>query len=137
MKRKGLTLIEILLSVAIISVSAIMIVKVFVAANVMNERTRDHDAAVFHAVSIMEEIDYGDIDFLFSEMHDITRFGFLEGFRPPKKDGSAWIMEKEVEKGMYAGLRLDVNDAVLTVEIDIRREQSIYRLTRNFYRRTK
>lgn len=137
MRRRGLTLIEILLSVAIISISAIIIVKVFISADTVNNRTRDHDIAVFSAVSMMEQIHYEDIEFLFSDVPDASGFRFMDGFEDAKKVNTSWSMKKEMEDGMFAAVRFDIGDATVTVEIDIFRNESIYQLSRTFYRRSK
>lgn len=137
MKRKGLTLIEILLSVAIISISAVIIVKVFISADTMNDRTRDHDVAVFAAVSVMEQIRYEDIAFLFADNPDPSKFHFLDGFEVfSEKDG--WMLKKELETGMFAMVRLQPEHTLVKIGIGIYREQSqIYALSKFFHRRMR
>lgn len=137
MKRKGLTLIEILLSVAIVSISAVIIVKVFLSAGTMNDRTRDHDDAVFAAVSIIEQIRYEDIAFLFSDKPDSSRLQFLDGFEVfSEKNG--WMLKKELETGMFATVRIHPEQTSVKIGIGIYREQSqIYELSKVFHRRMR
>ncbi len=103
--RKGLTVLEILLSVAILALSAAVIAKVFFAANGLNERTKDHDEAVFAAVSIIESIDYDDL----------KDMGFDTVFECVNQDGKYFMYQQYQRKEDLDGhfkLSLGENDEI-------------------------
>ncbi len=81
-RRRALTVLEIVLSVAILSVASVVIVKVFFLSDQLNKKTKDHDDAVFFAVSVIELIDYDDLVSL--------------RFESAGADGSIYVKQKEV-----------------------------------------
>ncbi|MDO4753506.1 MAG: prepilin-type N-terminal cleavage/methylation domain-containing protein [Bacillota bacterium] len=138
MRRKGLTLVEILLSVAIISISAITIVKVFVSADTLNNRTAEHERAVFEAVTLMEQISYHDIAFLFTMEYDGREFDFAEGFekKTDAGDNASLRLEKLLGNDLIAVMAILPGRDSISVTIDMLRDQdAIYQLRRTFYRR--
>lgn len=52
--RKGLTIIEIILSIAIIAISAIVLIRVFLSAASLNDRARAHTQAVMSVISVLD-----------------------------------------------------------------------------------
>lgn len=53
-KKNGLTIVEIILSIAIVAVSAVILIRVFLAAASLNDRAREHTQAVMSAISILD-----------------------------------------------------------------------------------
>lgn len=138
MKRKGLTLIEILLSVAIISVSAIVILRVFVSSGVINERTKYHDLAVFEAVTLMERIDYEDLSFLFDSPYDGRGLDFIQGFKEAQSRTPLLSFIREDDNGLRTDLKMIPKNGEIDVEIVISKSgEHIFDLKRTFYRRLK
>lgn len=54
--RKGLTIVEIILSIVIIAISSIILVRVFISAASLNDRARMHTQAVMSVVSALDLI---------------------------------------------------------------------------------
>lgn len=52
--RKGLTIIEIILSIVIIAISAIVLIRVFLSAASLNDRARAHTQAVISVISVLD-----------------------------------------------------------------------------------
>lgn len=122
-KRKGLTILEIILSVAIVAISAIVILQVFVAAHGLNDRTNDLDQAIFEAVNFIEQVDDSEADRLFDTISDteyVRGLDFAKGF------------ELRFSEGEMSGRRM--TDSGLELVFSARIEEGVLHMTVNVYR---
>ncbi len=66
-KRSGLTVLEIILSAAIVAVAAAIIAQVFFSSDRLMDRTADNDEATFIAVDLLERMSYEDFQDFFEQ----------------------------------------------------------------------
>ncbi len=150
-RRKALTILEILLSVAILSVASVLIVKVFFLSDQINKKTKDYDDAVFSAVSVIELVHYEDLASIRFESVGADGSIYVvekEGFSPEHRifvgedevllifDSGRYVGSKAVDNDMQAKIAITPTDASFDISVTIQKnEVSIYELSKSLHYR--
>ncbi len=124
-KRSGLTVLEIILSAAIVAVAAAIIAQVFFSSDRLMDRTADNDEATFIAVDLLERMSYEDFQ------------DFFEQYRSGEKNGkvSAAGMHFDIsggkgktdfstESGLLVRVELSFSEERLEIDVAAFRDDS-------------
>lgn len=135
MRRKGLTILEIILSVAIVAVSAVIIIRVFISAQTLNDKTKLHDEAVFELVNIMELMSSEEMVSIFQSYDLLEEKQFSAGFTY-RYDGGLAEGQKVMPSGLQIRLQLVREAEGVSIELSAQNgNKEIYRLEKKMYRR--
>ncbi|MDO4800305.1 MAG: hypothetical protein Q4A52_07325 [Bacillota bacterium] len=99
--RRGLSIVEILISAAMIALVAVVLIRLFVSSDSLNRRSRDLDRAVFDSIRIFEAIGPQQIGAYDRVSQDLRVFFSLPGV-DELLEGAVITTSSEEPSGPYA-----------------------------------
>lgn len=144
-KRSGLTIYEIILSVAIVAIASVVLIRVFVSANELNNRAEKNDAAVFAAVTAAEKLDYQAFEELILKSAGLIGSGNLteiDGLSDShglifKFKGGRAVCELLESEGLIIRITAEFKEQCIDFNIDaFDGEEPVYSLEKKLHYRT-
>lgn len=122
-RRRGLTVLEIILSAAIVAVAATIIAQVFFSSDKLTNRTMDSDEAAFLSVELLESMQYEDFADFFENAARGTLSGVVQaaGITLNFEDGVA-EEEFSTESGLLVKVDAVFADERLSIAINTYRD---------------
>ena len=112
MRKKGISLVEIILSIAVLSILSVYVIQMFITSNTLNEKAEALDQSVLMSQTIFEAIDSEDSLDSLDALHQLPMFKFAKRYDQEGTRSSEiyfdrdWKTVETLDMALYV-LRLD------------------------------